>query len=225
MPAELADQLHRALREGNAEQIRALLHGSFRRGVSIEELADSAIGPAMERIGKDWERGRIDVMEEHRGSQLCAAALYELKAILEKRASKKRPQAIGGAPPKDFSVLPTLLAQMVLIDAGWDAINLGPNTPFPSFAKAITEVRPRLLWLSVCHLDNEADFIRGYGELYQMAAKAGVAVAIGGRALIEPFRAKIPYTTYGDGLSHLAAFARTIHRQPNPPPRGRPKRA
>jgi hypothetical protein len=35
-------------------------------------------------------------------------------------------------------------------------------------------------------------------------------------------RSAIPYTTYGDGLGHLAAFARTLHFRPKPPRRGRP---
>jgi methanogenic corrinoid protein MtbC1 len=113
---------------------------------------------------------------------------------------------------------------MVLLDAGWDAINLGPNTPLHSFVKAINELRPKLLWLSVCHLDAEGEFVRDYRELYQKAEKARVAVAIGGRALVESLRSKIPYTTYGDGLIHLAAFARTLHPRPKPLPRGRPRR-
>ena len=45
-----------------------------------------------------------------------------------------------------------------------------------------------------------------------------------GQALTEPLRSSIPYTTHGDGLSHLAAFARTLHPRPKPPRRGRPPR-
>ena len=151
--------------------------------------------------------------------------LYELKAVLEERAGKNRPRAVGGAPENDYSALPTLLAQMVLLDAGWDAVNLGPNTPFRSLSKAIKDLRPRLLWLSVCHPVAEEEFVRDYRELYKQAEKARVAVAIGGRAVIEALRAKIPYTTYGDGLSHLAAFARTLHPKPSQPHRGRPRSA
>jgi RNA polymerase sigma factor (TIGR02999 family) len=81
----------------------------------------------------------------------------------------------------------------------------------------------RLVWLSVCHRDAEEEFARGYRELYHQAEKARVAVAIGGRALVESLRLRIPYTTYGDGLGHLAAFARTLHPRP-PPRRGRPPR-
>ncbi len=222
---DIADDLYRALRAGDGLRTRALIRGAFRRGASIEDLADHAVGPAMQHIGQDWEKGRIDVMEEHRASQVCAAALYELKTDLEPRTSGKRPKAVGGAPPKDTSVLPTLMAQMVLLAAGWDAVNLGPDTPFASFARAIDELRPRLLWLSVCHLENEKEFVAGYRELYRKAEQAGVPVAIGGRALVEPLRASIPYTTYGDGLYHLAAFARTLSPRPKPPRRGRPPKS
>jgi methanogenic corrinoid protein MtbC1 len=223
--SEFSDSFYRALLDGDGLQARTIVFGAFRCATSIEDLADQTIRPAMARIGQDWEMGRIDVMEEHRASQLCAAALFELKAVVEQRAGKNRPRAVGGAPENDHSVLPTLLAQMVLLDAGWDAVNLGPNTPFRSLAKAIRDLRPRLVWLSVCHLDAEEEFARGYRELYQQAEKAGVAVAIGGRALAESLRSMIPYTTYGDGLGHLAAFARTLHPRPNPPRRGRPPRA
>jgi len=222
---DLADQFFSALREGNEEKSRLLIHGAFRRGESIADIADQMVGPAMERIGYEWERGRIDVMEEHRASQLCAAVLYELKTIIEKRAPKNRLRAVGGAPPNDYSVLPSLLAQLVLIEAGWDAVNLGPNTPFVSFARAIKEVRPRLLWISVCHLSSASSFVREYRNLFRIAEAAGVAVAIGGRALIESIRAQIPYTTYGDRLSHLSAFARTLMPQSKPPRRGRPPQA
>jgi excisionase family DNA binding protein len=221
--SDLADELYRALLAGDAERVRSLIHGSYRGGSSVESLADQAIGPAMKQIGQDWESGRIDVMEEHRASQLCEAALFELKAMLEDRAIKDRPVAVGGGAEGDYSVLPTLLVQMVLLDVGWDAVNLGPNTPFGSLERALVELRPRLVWLSVSHLLDESEFISRYRKFYQQAEKAGVAVAIGGRALGESVRSQIPYTTYGDGLTHLAAFARTLNPRPVRPRRGRPR--
>jgi hypothetical protein len=47
----------------------------------------------------------------------------------------------------------------------------------------------------------------------------GSAVAVGGRALATAIRETIPYSAHGDGLTHLAAFAKTLN-----PPRRRPKR-
>jgi excisionase family DNA binding protein len=220
--AALEQHLYPALLSGDAATVRSIVHGSYRTGMPIEALADQVIAPAMRQIGADWESGKIDVMHEHRASQICAAALFELKAVLENRSGRNRPVAVGGTLAGDYSVLPSLLAQMVLLDSGWEAINLGPNTPLTSFRRALEELSPRLIWISLSHLENETAFVRDYRALYEQAEKAAVAVVVGGRALGERLRASIPYTSHGDSLSHLAAFARTLHPRPRRPRRGRP---
>lgn len=223
-PASLEQHLYPALLEGDASTVRSILHGAYQAGMAIETLADGVIAPAMQKIGADWASGKIDVMHEHRASQVCGSALFELKGILEARAAKSRPTAVGGALEGDFSVLPSLLAQMVLLDSGWEAINLGPSTPVRSFRRAVADLKPRLLWVSLSHLADEAEFRRQFRELYHEAEQKGVAVVVGGRALSDELRSAIPYTAYGDTLSHLAAFARTLHPRPRRPRRGRPPR-
>jgi len=214
--------LEDALVRGEAAEVGALIGRTYRSGVPLETLADRVVAPVMARVGHEWETARIDVWQEHRATQLCAAALYDLKDGLEARAERNRPVAVGGAPEGDPYLLATLLAQIVLLDAGWEAVNLGPHTPLPSLAKAVRELRPRLLWLSVSYLRDQAQFLAAYRDLYRAAEQQGTAVAVGGQALGEPIRSALPYTTYGDGLSHLAAFARTLHPRPKRPRRGRP---
>jgi excisionase family DNA binding protein len=217
-----AEALYESLLAGNLSVVRAVIHGAYRNGMPIETLADEVIGPAMHHVGKAWETGSIDVMHEHRASQMCASVLFELKQVLENRSNRQRPTAVGAAPEGDHSVLGTLLSQMVLLDAGWDAVNIGPNTPLKSLSLAVSELHAQLVWLSVSHTVDNDSFRRDYLALYRKAQAAGAAVVIGGRALDESLRAALPYTAYGDGLSHLAAFARSLHPQPRRPRRGRP---
>jgi MerR family transcriptional regulator, light-induced transcriptional regulator len=214
--------LRDALRRGEGAEVTAIIRRAYRSGVSIETLADRVIAPVMADVGHDWETSRIDVWQEHRATQLCAAALYDLKDELEARAEPNRPVAVGGTPEADPYLLPTLLAQLVLLDAGWEAVQLGPNTPLTSLTKALMSLRPRLVWVSVSHLVDTAGFVAAFREFYQIAERQGAAVAIGGRALAGDIRSAVPYTTYGDGLGHLAAFARTLHPRPKRPRRGRP---
>ena len=47
-------------------------------------------------------------------------------------------------------------------------------------------------------------------------------MAIGGSGLPEALRVKMPYTSFGDGMTQLAAFARSLHSRPARPKRGRP---
>jgi excisionase family DNA binding protein len=218
----ISASLLEAVLGGDGLEASAIIRGAYRSGTAIETLADQVIAPVMAQVGHGWETDRIEVWEEHRGTQVCAAALFALKDELQARAERNRPLAIGGTPEGDHYLLATLLAQLVLLDAGWEAVNLGPNLPLPSVIKAIRELRPRLLWLSASHLEDTARFIGEYRQLYRVAEKNGVAVAIGGQAIAQHIRSVIPYTTYGDGMNHLAAFARTLHPRPKPPRRGRP---
>jgi MerR family transcriptional regulator, light-induced transcriptional regulator len=220
----LSAALFSAALEGDGIEVSALVRRAYHSGVAIEALADKVVAPVMGRVGHEWETARIDIWQEHRATQLCAAALYDLKNELEARAEQRRPVAVGGAPEGDPYLLATLLAQYTLLDAGWASVNLGPNTPLSSLAKAMRDLQPRLVWLSVSHLENSVEFLRSYREFYQAAERLGVAVAVGGRALAGPIRSAMPYTTYGDGFNHLAAFARTLHPRPKPPRRGRPPR-
>jgi MerR family transcriptional regulator, light-induced transcriptional regulator len=213
-----------ALLRGQGAEFTAIIGHAYRSGVAIETLADRVIAPVMARVGHEWETARIDVWQEHRGTQLCAAALYDLKDELEARAEGNRPLAVGGATEGDPYLLATVLAQLVLLDAGWEAVQLGPNTPLKSLTKALDDLRPRLVWLSVSHLVDTPSFIAAYRDFYQTAERKDVAVAIGGRALTTEIRSALPYTTYGDGMSHLAAFARTLHPRQKPPRRGRPRK-
>ena len=221
-PNRLSQRLLTALKQGDGDTVRSLIHGAYQSGVAMETLADFVIAPAMSQLGHEWEIGRIEVLHEHRGTQLCASALYELKAVLEAQADPDRPLAVGGSPEQDHYILANLLAEMVLLDVGWRVINLGPHTPILSFRQALTELHPQLLWVSFSQPVDWDWLLTEYRELYQEAERAGVAVAIGGRVLIDSLRSVMPYTCYGDGLRHLAAFARSYYHPTRRPRRGRP---
>lgn len=223
-PEALRPLLLRGVLEGNSEQVRGVLRRAYQAGFPLETLADELIAPVMQLVGHEWETNRIDVWEEHRGTQVCATAVHELLAERAPRADSQRPIALGGGPEGDPYHLASLLAQLALVDAGWDAVNLGPNTPFQSFTNAVRDLRPRLVWISVSYVVEAERFVREYKSFQHQASLQGVAIALGGNALVEPLRSQLIYTTFGDGLRHLLEFARTLHPPPKPPRRGRPRR-
>jgi methanogenic corrinoid protein MtbC1 len=163
-------------------------------------------------------------MHEHRGTLICTAVLHELRPTLEANANQDRPRATGGNPEGDHSLVASLLIQMMLLDAGWDATNLGPNTPMASFRVALGELEPRLIWLSASHLPDRHELLGQYCQFYHYAVQAGVAVAVGGQAIDVGLRSIMPATFHGTCLTELEAFARTLHARPRPPTRGRPRR-
>jgi len=223
-PEDVSAQLLEALKAADQPTVKALLHGAFRHGFAMDLLADRVIAPALEQLGNEWEAGRIGVMHEHRATQDMVSALYELAEVVRVPPERNRPVAVGGAPEGDPTLVATLLAKLVLLEAGWEAVNLGPHTPVGAFLTAIGDLRPRLLWVCVTHLPDADAFLRDYRELYREAQAFGTAVAVGGRALTKAVRERMPYTTFGDGMAHLAAFARTLYQRPGIPKKGRPPR-
>lgn len=224
--ADPTNALYRHLRDGEAEAAEGLIRSAYLGGMTLGALADNVIQPAMAKIGIEWEAGRLDVMHEHRATHICSQAIHGLKRLLDSRnGSVERPLAVGGSPPSHWHTLANLLAEVVLVEAGWRVVNLGANTPLASFRRSIKELRPKLIWMSINSLDDPETFLKEYQEFYEEASGANAAVAVGGFGLTPQLRARMPYTTFGDGLVHLAAFARSLHPVRKPRARGRPRGA
>ena len=221
-PAAMLSDLNAALDAHDLDAARSVIHAGYQSGISVEVLADRVIAPVLHRVGQNWFSGAVSVGLEHRITQSFVSALYELRAFLRANVDVNRPVAIGGAPEHDHYILPTLLAKLTLLDAGWDAINLGPHTPMSAFTAALDQLSPKLVWVSAAHLEDPDKFLADYAPFYKRAEERGIPVAVGGQGLTEPVRTRMSYTMYGDGFTQLAAFARTIHRRPTQPRRGRP---
>lgn len=221
-PDRFCEQLIEAAKEIDDARIRSVIRAAYQSGITVETLADRVISPTMAFVGRQWQHEKMDVGGEHRVTGAVVAALFELQGQVAANAAKDRPVAVGGAPEGDHYILPSLLAKLTLVEAGWDAVNVGPNTPTSAFLKLFEEVRPKLIWLSVSHVGNAETFEKEYLRLYREAHAHGIPVAIGGRALTEEMRSRLPYTTFGDGLAQLADFARSLCPPAKRPKRGRP---
>ena len=194
-------------------KIRSWIWNARQQGWSVIQVADEALAPAMARLGE--HASGSEILDEHRITQACMSALYDWEFALEQSDLNDRPIALGAAPEHDPFILPTLLAKMTLLEAGWDAINLGPHTPIDAFRAAIERYKPRLVWLSTTYIVDVDRFLAQSRELFQCAEQHGAAVAVGGSALTSAIRARMLYTTYGDRLHQLRAFASFLNPRPN----------
>lgn len=146
-PATADDGLLGHLERGDPAAARGWLVARYLAGASIAELADGPVRAAMHALGELWRHDPRGVFVEHRATEVCLAALGHLRAALDEPGDAA-PLALGGAPEGDPYRLPTLLAAMVVVEAGLRSINLGPDTPVAALDHAIAEHHPRLVWVS-----------------------------------------------------------------------------
>jgi excisionase family DNA binding protein len=178
-PEELAAPLLAALESGNDVQARHLVVGAFLAGAPVAALGDLAVRPALNRIGELWHHGDDGIAVEHHAIQIIAGVLEQVRCLTPP-PGPDAPVALGGAPAGDPYLLPSQLAALVLAEAGFRAINLGPDTPRSAFQAALGRYRPRLAWISVCAPPGSG-LEEDLGTIARHALRTGSRVVVGGR--------------------------------------------
>jgi MerR family transcriptional regulator, light-induced transcriptional regulator len=202
------ESLYELLHAGAAQESRALILSLYLSGHSIAAIGDGPIRTALDDLGQLWHKTPEGIFFEHRATQICLQAIAQLRLLL--KPNDKCPLAMGGAPSGDTYQLPSLLIAALLESEGFAVTNLGPEMPFGALKSALGALRPHLLWISVSSCHDEAALSQELRELVEQALGAGVAVALGGRALPACPWAERRRVLVGSTLAELVAFVRGV---------------
>jgi len=206
------EMVREALLAGEDAQCRRIALDLYLAGTSVCEIGDQVLAAAFHDIGDAWECGDISIYRERRGCEMAIHALHDLRGALPE-PSLDAPRAIGGTLENDPYQLPTLMVELALREAGWQATSLGTLLPATTLIDAVRENKPRLLWLSVSSIQEPDKFLADFATLLAAATEQGTAVVVGGRALSDEVRRQMNYNAYCDTLRHLVSFAQSL-RQP-----------
>lgn len=207
--AQACQLYQQALQAGDESQCLQLALDMRLAGCDMAVIGDQVIAPAFHALGKLWEHGEAEVYQERRGVEITRHVLLRLKDALAP-PENSAPSAIGATLINDPYSLPGQLGELTLIELGWQARFLGSELPAETVARAVLDLQPRVLFLSVSNVGNTATFIHEYQKLYTICSQQKCAVVVGGVALVEELRQKIQYASYGDNLQHLQAFAQSL---------------
>ncbi len=203
-----AERLAGYLERGAGDLARGLLVQRYLEGQSLALLVDGPIRTALERIGTLWQHGPDGIFREHRATDDCLLALQQLRLLVPVPANS--PVAVGGACAGDPYLLPTLAAATVLAGEGFDAVNLGADTPSDAIEQAVDRLRPRLVWISVSAAQQPERIAREIGALARRLMSQGVPLAVGGRAVAALRLPAQPGLHEAGSMSEFAAFARGL---------------
>ncbi|MGE3779589.1 MAG: B12-binding domain-containing protein, partial [Pirellulaceae bacterium] len=169
-----------ALLDGDETSALRVLMDLHVAGHRVASICDEVVSAVFTEIGERWACGSADVFQERRACEICSRGLDALRRTLP-APSAGAPHALGCAPDRDPYTLATTAIEVVLTQAGWRATSLGSRIPFPSLERAIVRYQPRLVWLSLSYLDDEASFLDEYHRFYESLA-GGPPLIVGGRA-------------------------------------------
>jgi excisionase family DNA binding protein len=200
-------QFLQALQAGDEVRCRGLIHALVDAGFTRWLAADSLITDAMHCFGHLWEQGDLAVYQERRACGICLGLLHELRQAVAVPGGALT--AIGGAPRGDVYQLPSQLVELALCESGWKATSLGCNLPFPAFAEAVAEYRPRLVWISLSVIEMEDVFVTEFNQLAE-SLPAETALIVGGRGATDSLRPKLRYSAHCDSLKHMIDLAQVF---------------
>ncbi len=210
-PDDVVMPFAQSLLKGDWKLCRQIILELYLREYDLPTLGDRVISPAMAHIGTLWESHEAEVYQERRACDICLRILHELAGLLVE-PPESAPLALGGTPAGDAYLLATTLVELVLRDAQWRALSLGNNIPLASFAAAIRDRRPRMVWFSISHLQDTPYFLQEFDRLYEEFGQE-VLFVIGGRELHSDLRSNLRFGVYCENLSQLARLSGTLRCQ------------
>lgn len=126
--------------------------------MTVPQLYQRVIAPAMYRVGELWEKGALTVADEHLATALTHRVLAALRPQLRAEAEPAGPPAESGrvmlaAIEGEQHALGLRMVADVLEDAGFCTIYLGADVPTDALLQAISSLLPDLLALGVTMQD------------------------------------------------------------------------
>jgi excisionase family DNA binding protein len=121
-----AGRFHQALIEGDELAVREQAHRLREGGVSVADLCDRVLAPALVRIGDGWARAAVSIAEEHRAAAICERLLGRLTPA---PPGRPRGVCVVASPPGDEHRLAGAMATAALREDHWRVHHLGVNVP------------------------------------------------------------------------------------------------
>jgi MerR family transcriptional regulator, light-induced transcriptional regulator len=144
------ERLLQALVIGDELVARLIVDRLADGSVSVLEVCENLISPALAEIGERWHHGTLSIAEEHRATAICERALARISTHPRGRP---RGCVVVTTPPGDFHSMPSAMAALALREDRWKVHHLGANVPIEDIVKLVDDVDADLVVITVTNAD------------------------------------------------------------------------
>jgi len=153
------------------------IYNDFAKQSSVTNFYDNILRPAMYQIGELWDKGKLDVGDEHIASN---TAMRLIESIGTKPKSKSKGKTILICTPDgEYHAIPCFMIETYLSLNGYSVINLSPSAPSSSIIAKIKETNPDLILISITLKEH----LRSCERLVKNLKKFKIPIIVGGQAL------------------------------------------
>lgn len=113
-----------------------VVEAAMASGVEPQDVYVELLGPALHEIGSAWERGEIGIADEHLASGVAASIVGRMGPRFRRRG-RHRGTVLVAMPAGERHGLGVAMLADILSQAGFEVLNLGPDTPPESLQTAM----------------------------------------------------------------------------------------
>jgi MerR family transcriptional regulator, light-induced transcriptional regulator len=177
--AALRDDYLAALLASDGTRARHLVDRAVAGGVSVPEVYLGVLAPALEEIGRLWERGELSVAYEHFATSVTQGIVGALGPTIRVPPRGGRLAVVACAPGEAHALGAQMLGDL-LEAAGWEVLLLGAATPAGDLAALVRDEQPDV----VCLSSSNAALLDRAGETIALLREEGPGpfVLVGGWA-------------------------------------------
>ena len=204
-----ADGLFAAIRRGLAADAAAAAKDALARGTSPIAIIDGSIVPALEVVGKGFEKGSVFLPQLLVAAEAAGAAFAVVRAALPPQAegAAKGPVVIATVKG-DIHDIGKNICRALLENYGFKVIDLGRDVPPEKITAVAVREKARLVGLSALMTTTVGAMEETVKEVH--AALPGCKVTVGGAVVTADYAAQIGADNYSKDAMALVRYAESV---------------
>ena len=205
----LEECVTRGMQEGAAQAARAALE----RGAQPLELVNSALIPALDRVGQGFEQKTLFLPQLLMSAEAAKAAFEVVKAAMASETEEKQGKVVLATVKGDIHDIGKNIVKVLLENYGFEVMDLGKDVAPEKIVEAAAAPGVKLVGLSALMTTTVVSMEETIKALRESGS--GVKVVVGGAVLTEEYAAGIGADCYARDAMATVRYARKVYGAEN----------
>lgn len=211
---EIKDSLYDFVIDGDQESVINLTQEGLTTGLAADEILYDALIPALEEVGRLFERGDYFVPEMLVAAKAMKSGLNLLRPILAQSGVKPIGTYLILTVQGDIHDIGKDLVRVMLEGAGFRVIDLGVNVKPETMIQAIREHQPEIVGFSAFLTTTMPMFKKNIEALEAAGLRNQIKVMVGGAPVTEEYARHVGADGYAAEASTAARMAVDFIKNP-----------
>jgi len=205
------NSLHDAILTGDAKTAKAATEAALAAGVEPLTLVQETMMPAMDEVGRRFERNEYFVPELLLAARAMKAGLELIRPLLAAGGVEPVGRVAIGTVKGDLHDIGKNLVAAMLEGGGYEVIDLGVNVDPAKFVAAVKEKNVRIVALSALLTTTMPAMKTTIDALRNAGVRDQVKVMVGGAPISEAYAKEIGADGYSKSAAGAVAAAHELY--------------